>query len=415
MKNVSIVAASLLLIILLISCRDQSNAHAGHEAAEEVYTCPMHPQIVRNKPGSCPICGMDLVKKETEGKRADSIDLESLLKPTNEFVISSIPITTLKQSGQPMEIEALGTVAYDTRQIGSISSRVAGRIEKLYVRYRYQKISKGQRILDIYSPELLTAQQNLLFLLKNDASNKTMIDAARQKLRLLGMSAQQLQKIENTGKADYTVSVFSNYSGHLYDAGSSSGMNNTSAAATGMAAVPLTQQLSIKEGMYVEKGQSIFNVYNLGKTWALLNIFAGEAAMIKKGQPVKIVSETSPDKSFSGEIDFIEPFYRESSRTLTARVYFDNAKLKIPIGSQVRAVITGNRMQAAWLPREAVISLGMNKVVFKKIKNGFAPQKVNTGAEINNQIQITGGLEYTDSVAVNAQYLTDSESFIKIN
>ena len=414
MKNVSIIAASLLLIILLIGCKDRNDPHAGHEAAEETYTCPMHPQIVRDQPGKCPICGMDLVKKETDGKRSDSIDLESLLKPTNEFVISSIPVTTMKQSGQPVEIEALGTVTYDTRQIGSISSRVSGRIEKLYVRYRYQKINKGQKILDIYSPELVTAQQNLLFLLKNDAGNKIMIDAARQKLRLLGVSAQQLQKIENTGKADYTVSVFSNYSGHLYDAGSGPGMNN--AASSGMENTQtVTQQLAMKEGMYVEKGQSIFNVYNLGRTWALLNIFAGEAGMIKTGQPVKIIPETDPNKSFSGEIDFIEPFYRAGSKTLTARVYFDNSKLKIPIGSQVRAMITGSKKQSAWLPREAVISLGINNVVFKKIKNGFAPQKVNTGAEMNNLIEITGGLEYTDSVAVNAQYLTDSESFIKIN
>lgn len=414
MKNVSIIAASLLLIILLIGCKDRNDPHAGHEAAEETYTCPMHPQIVRDQPGKCPICGMDLVKKETDGKRSDSIDLESLLKPTNEFVISSIPVTTMKQSGQPVEIEALGTVTYDTRQIGSISARISGRIEKLYVRYRYQKINKGQKILDIYSPELVTAQQNLLFLLKNDAANKTMIDAARQKLRLLGMSALQLQKIENTGKADYTVSVFSNYSGHLYDAGSSPGMNNAASAAMENTQT-VTQQLAMKEGMYVEKGQSIFNVYNLGRTWALLNIFAGEAGMIKTGQPVKIIPETAPNKSFSGEIDFIEPFYRTGSKTLTARVYFDNSKLKIPIGSQVRAMIKGNKKHAGWLPREAVISLGINNVVFKKIKNGFAPQKVNTGAEMNNLIEITGGLEYTDSVAVNAQYLTDSESFIKIN
>ncbi|MBA4198954.1 MAG: copper transporter, partial [Chitinophaga sp.] len=142
----------------------------------------MHPEIIKDKPGKCPICGMDLVKKGTDSKKVNEIELESLLKPTNEFVVSSIPVTTIEQRREQIEIEALGNIAYDTRQVGSISARVSGRIEKLYVRYRYQKISKGQKILDIYSPELLTAQQNLLFLLKNDATNNTFIEAAKEKL-----------------------------------------------------------------------------------------------------------------------------------------------------------------------------------------------------------------------------------------
>jgi len=98
------------------------------------YTCPMHPEIIRDKPGKCPICGMDLVKKETGGERSSDVELETLLKPTNEFVISAIPVTTIEKREEQKEIEALGKIAYDTRQVGSISSRVAGRIEKLYIR-----------------------------------------------------------------------------------------------------------------------------------------------------------------------------------------------------------------------------------------------------------------------------------------
>ena len=153
-------------------------------------------------------------------KKEEGIKLDDLLKPTNEFVVSEQPVIKVKRENIPTTVDALGTVEYDTRQIGSISSRVAGRIEKLYVRYKYQKVSKGQRILDIYSPELLTAQQNLLFVIKNDRSNKTMIDASRQKLLLLGMPASQIQKVIQRGKPDLTVPVFSNYSGHIQQAGS---------------------------------------------------------------------------------------------------------------------------------------------------------------------------------------------------
>ena len=143
------------------------NQNMENSAEAAVYTCSMHPQIIRDKPGDCPICGMDLVKKTTDNKKIDGLDLSTLLKPTNEFVISSVPVTTLERINERIEVDALGTVAYDTRHAGTISARVSGRIEKLYVRYRFQKISAGQKVLDIYSPELLTAQQNLLFLIKN--------------------------------------------------------------------------------------------------------------------------------------------------------------------------------------------------------------------------------------------------------
>ena len=180
-----------MLLFALTACdkvKFWEDKHSA-EAAMHTYTCPMHPEVISDKPGKCPKCGMDLVLKDAPEKKEEGIKLDDLLKPTNEFVVSEQPVIKVKRENIPTTVDALGTVEYDTRQIGSISSRVAGRIEKLYVRYKYQKVSKGQRILDIYSPELLTAQQNLLFVIKNDRSNKTMIDASRQKLLLLGMPA----------------------------------------------------------------------------------------------------------------------------------------------------------------------------------------------------------------------------------
>ena len=388
----------------------QQNREHENEAVE--YTCPMHPEIIRDKPGQCPICGMDLVKKETGGTASTEIGLDALLKPTNEFVVSSIPVTAIEKREEQIEIEALGTIAYDTKEVGTISARVNGRIEKLYVRHRYQKISKGQRIMDIYSPEILTAQQNLLFLLKNDAGNETMIEAAKEKLLLLGMSSQQLQKVIQTKQTAFTIAVFSNYSGHIHESAGAS-MNPSPERMKDVS--QLTEELSLKEGMYVNKGQSVFIVYNPNKAWALLNIFGDNQGLVKKGNSVRIVPETAPNKDFRASIDFIEPFYRKESKTLTARVYFNNNSLKIPIGSQVRAIIYGNSKDAYWLPKEAVLSLGLDKVVFQKVDGGFKAHKVNTGILHMEHIQIISGLTSTDSVAVNAQYLMDSESFIKVN
>ena len=153
-----------------------------------------------------------------------------------------------RKKKKQIEIEALGNIAYDTRQVGSISSRVAGRIEKLYVRFRYQKINKGQHILDIYSPELMTAQQNLLFLLKNDPANTTFIEAAKEKLLLLGMSNQQLQQVIKSGQPSLTIAVYSNYSGHIHEAAKGGAMNTEPGA---MKDISLDHRRTFLEGGYV--------------------------------------------------------------------------------------------------------------------------------------------------------------------
>lgn len=399
--------------------KDTIALHSTHEdeaavsAAAEIYTCSMHPQIIREEPGNCPICGMQLVKKSTVNKKIEELDLNTLLKPTNSFVISSIPVTTLESSDERIEVDALGAIAYDTRYVGNISARVAGRIEKLYVRFRYQKISAGQKIMDIYSPELLTAQQNLLFLLKNDADNSSFINTAKQKLLLLGMSNDQLQRVIKIQQPSFTIAVYSKYSGHIHEAAGI--MNSSNYNPGGMKDIALvTDELPLKEGMYLQKGQTIFSVYNPSRVWALLNIYGDNQSTIKRGDGVELSSETSPGKPFFGRVDFIEPFFRKENKTLSVRVFFDNSKLQLPVGSQVKAIISGRPKMADWLPKESIVSLGLDKVVFVKAPGGFMPQFVSTGFTNKGKTQIVSGLSLTDSVALNAQFLMDSESFIKI-
>jgi Cu(I)/Ag(I) efflux system membrane fusion protein len=404
----------LLLAVVVMSCNDNKDTYTQRNAGDmqNIYTCPMHPETIRNKPGKCPICGMELVNKETGGLKSLDIGLEALLKPTNEFVVSSIPVTTIMKKEEIIEVAALGNIAYDTRQVGSISSRVTGRIEKLYVSFRYQKVSKGQHILDIYSPELMTAQQNLLFLMKNDPANTTFIEAARDKLLLLGMSFQQLQQVIKSGQSSLTIAVYSNYDGHIHEAAKGGAMNSEPGAMKDISLI--TEELSLKEGMYLQKGQPVFTVYNPDRAWAILNIYSENQGLLKAGNGVRIVPETAPGKDFRATIDFIEPFYRKENKTLTARAYFNNRVLKIPIGSQVRATIFGNTKDAYWLPKEAVVSLGVDEIVFQKTDGGFKARKIKAGMTHKNHIQVLSGLNETDSVAVNAQYLMDSESFIKV-
>lgn len=400
----------VVLAVIVTGCNSSDKGKNTIGAGKQQYRCPMHHEIVRDKPGNCPICGMDLVPFGGEEKVVSDVNLTTLLKPTNSYVISTIPTIAVEHSEEQIEVEALGTVQYDTREIGSVSSRVNGRIEKLYLRYTFQDVNKGQKIMDIYSPELLTAQQNLLFLVKSDADNTSFINAAKEKLLLLGMGSEQLQQVILTRKPSLTVPVYSNYSGHIHDA-----LSMNAPMSVSLAEPITTRDLMLKEGMYVQKGQTLLSVYNPHRLWAVLNIYADKQDLIKVGNTVRIVPETAPDKDFRAKIDFIEPFFREGSKTLTARVYFENHTMNMPVGSQVKAVIFGNRITADWLPKDAVISLGLDKIVFKKLNGVFKAIRVKTGLSYNNKIQVIDGLSPYDEVAANAQFLMDSESFIKVN
>ncbi len=401
-----------ITLITATSCNNKKSEEHIHNISEakQLYTCSMHPEIIRDKPGKCPICGMNLIKKEANAQKINDIELEDLLQPTNEFVISSVPVTTIKKSMEEIPIEAIGNIQNDTRQLATISAKVSGRIEKLYVRYRYQMIMPGDKIMDIYSPEIATAQQNLLFLLKSDALNTSLIEAAKQRLLLMGMSNQQVQQLIRTRKATLTVSVYSNAMGHVHEAGQETMQPTGQIQSASTATAPL----AIREGMYVQQGQKVFSLTNPEKAWAVLNIFPENQHLVKVGNAVKITPEAMPQKAFSAQINFIEPFYRQGSKTLTARVYFDNAALHIPIGSQVRANVFGSTANTDWLPQEAVLSLGLNNVVFIKNSKGFKAHKIQTGIRQNNLVQVINGLAITDTVVANAQYLTDSESFIKV-
>lgn len=412
--KIVITALTLVATALIAGCNSSGKDNKSNAAGKQLYRCPMHHEIVRDKPGNCPICGMELVPFGGEEKTITDVNLNTLLRPTNTYVISTIPVTSIKESEERIEVNSLGTVQYDTRAVGSISSRVSGRIEKLYLRYTFQDVNKGQRIMDIYSPELLTAQQNLLFLIKNDAENISFINAAKEKLLLLGMSNDQLQQVIKSQKPSFTVPVYSNYDGHIHDALS---MNSSMSSSPSMNSTEpvVTRELMLKEGMYVQKGQTLLSVYNPHQLWAVLNIYADNQSLVKVGNAVRIVPETAPEKEFRAKIDFIEPFFREGSKTLTARVYFETHEMNMPVGSQVKATIFGNTQKANWLPKDAVISLGMDKIVLKKFSGVFKAVKVETGIIYGDKIQIIDGLTPYDAVAANAQFLMDSESFIKIN
>jgi Cu(I)/Ag(I) efflux system membrane fusion protein len=353
---------------------------------------------------------IDLVKQETAAPKVRDSGLEDLLRPADGFVISSVAVTSLHRDTVRPELKVLGTVGYDTRLQHTIAARVAGRIERLYVRYRYQHVHRGQRIMDLYSPELATGEQEYLYLVKHDPGNAAMIAAARQRLVLLGVSEAQLADAVRTGTASATLAVYSPYMGHIHEAGNAMPEDSPGGAVGG----GMTAELPVKEGMYVEKGQPVFQVFDMDRSWVLLSLFPGLEALVRKGDPVQVVPETAPDKTFTGHVDLVEPLYRAGERSPTVRVYFDNSTRDLPVGSAVRATIRPESVAGNWLPKEAVLSLGMDRVVFLRKDGGFKAHKVVTGLSAGDRVQVLSGISEQDSVAANAQFLMDSEDFIKV-
>ncbi len=402
----------LVIFILLpfISCNTKSSSNGNMRATNKTYTCSMHPQIIRNEPGRCPICGMQLVEKigeRSSSNASDKLDTE-IIKPVYQTVVSHIPTINPEQKKMSLSIQADGYIAYDTRTEKNISSRYSGRIEKLYVKYMYQSVKKGDILFDIYSPELVTEQRNLIFLINNDPNAQTLIDASKKKLILLGMTGKQIDRLVNTQKPLYQISVYSPYSGHIHQ--------NNPADNTIQNSMPSNMdELSLKEGMYIQRGQTIFNILDTEHIWAMVKIYANDLNKIKPHQSIELTVEDIPERKISRQIDFIEPIINNESRMSTVRVYLDNYKHDLKVGMLLKASIDAGQENGLWIPTSAIFDLGRTVIVWLKKNNVFEARKVKTGITVNNLIQILDGLKASDEIASDAHYLVDSESFIKEN
>lgn len=412
MKSISaffIVALSGM--VLFSACSDNRSKSKTVATSTVQYTCPMHPQIIEDHPGSCPICGMKLVKKSGEASEGAGISLNTVLQPVNSTVISSVTAITPQQRRMPIEIHADGYLDFDTRTYNNIAARFSGRIEKLYVKYAFQEIRKGERIMDIYSPKMLTAQEDLIFLLKNSPNENGLIHAAKEKLLLLGMTNDQINEVVKNGKPFYSLPVYSPYDGHVHDMPHSqmSGVDEGNPSGGYTKNLPL----AIKEGMYVEKGQTIFNVVDPHRLWAVIKIDPKDATALKLYQPVTISLPDQRGRTLDGRVDFIEPLLQTGDKTTSIRVYLHNMDHLLKVNSIVRATINEGETSGIWVPRSAVLDLGQTSIVWLKQGALYKAKQVTTGSIYGDNIQIKNGITVADSIAANAQYLADSESFIK--
>lgn len=424
MRTSSLLAYSIMILLMVLV----SACHTKEAARHDTYTCPMHPTVVSDKPGTCPVCGMDLVRKAREGEEVKiTEELAQRTKSPNEVVIASIKTVKAEHKTLPVALTVQGIVTYDTRYTYNIPARVGGRLEKVYIKYVYQPVRKGQKIAEIYSPELLTAQRELLYMVQHDATNTSLMESAKNKLYLLGASQQQVDNLVRQQKFSNTFTIYSPHDGYVISEGNAPAITSVSSASTGgggmgdvMSSAPATSSSNpsagntsssiIREGAYVSTGATLFKVVNTSALRVELDLPVQDTDLIKKGDAIELdLGNTGKQKA---TIDFVQPFFNQQENFLKVRVYLKNTSLQV--GQLVKATVFIKAEEALWLPKESILDLGLQKIVFVKDRGVFKSQQVTTGVSADNLVMVKG-ISSSDEVAVNAQYLVDSESFIKTN
>lgn len=418
----------MLLVSVYSSCKNKHSeqGHENHIQDEGDYICSMRCEGEKTypQPGNCPVCKMKLQLVEEE--------LVQTVSP-NKQVLSRQATVKLQTENNAQSIKVQGFINYDRNRNQNVSARFGGRVEKLFVKYNLQFVNKGDKILELYSPELNTIQEQHLFLLKTE-TNQMLIEQSREKLKLLGITKQQISQLESKGTFTQTISVFSPASGYILF--NSETQTNTGAEATqqtsmnsmGMTANTSVTQTSgssgiqIREGMYVSKGETLFSVNDLQTVWAILSVPSEYHSSVQSNKQINIVSELFPEKILSGKILLTEQTFEEKQqRFIRVRIELPNPKAALKLNSLVTAEIPLTSKAGFQIPASAVYRTGMNAFVWVKTgttKNGtgiFELRKVTTGAVSNGTTTIVNGLAPDEEIALHAGALTDSETFLNGN
>ena len=389
-------------LFFFISCE---NNEKSKSASTDYYTCPMHLQIKLNNAGVCPICKMELVEESSLQLHHINIQVNDMIKATNEAVLSNIKIIKPAYSSIPVTINTKGIITYDPKTFSSIASRYKGRIEKLYLRFRFERVKKGQKLFDIYSPEMITTQQNLIFLIQSGSTQ--LIENAKQKLYLLGLTEGQVNELVVNKQISRVLSVYSPVSGYILESKEMPAKKEE----MGKDIQAGDNSLSIKEGMYVDAGQEIFKVVNTEIVWAVIKVFAPDVELVKDSQHVTITTESG---ICNGKVNLIEPFFEDGNKAINVRVCLGNERNTLKINEWVEAKIETGEVKGWWIPQSAILDMGKQKIVFIKKGNAFVAREIKIGTENKGQIQVDFGIDEHSEIAEHAQYLVDSESFLQI-
>nr|WP_294873766.1 efflux RND transporter periplasmic adaptor subunit [uncultured Pedobacter sp.] len=388
-KKIALLA--LVPSIFVAACSSEDNSKGKITAAkQQTFTCPMHPQVIKNEMGTCPICGMDLVPFEkNSNEKALKID-------EKRQALANITTVLIGEGNLSGAKQLNGRLTVNPEQSSYISSRIAGRIEQLYIRETGVKIGKGQPLYKLYSEQLATLQQEYLMAIaqekefQGDKIERQIVAAAKQKLLLYGQSESQIQQLVKTQKKDPYVVFYAPEGG-------------------------VVAELSVTQGQYVTEGSPIIRLEGYGQLWVEADVYPNEAKNIKMGQKVKVVIAGWEDQPQEMTISFITPSLQSGTQLTQIRGSIANPQNQWQPGLQANVFLpSASKSNVLTLPVDAVIRDGKGMHVWiKNGKDSFEPRSVKTGQENNNEVEISEGLKNGDQVVVTGAYLLYSEYILK--
>jgi Cu(I)/Ag(I) efflux system membrane fusion protein len=348
------------------------------------WVAPMDANYKRDKPGKSPM-GMDLVPVYDDGgKGPDEGPGTIRISPD---VVNNLGVRTAIVSYKSLhtEINTVGYVAYDEDKLVHIHPRVQGWIEKLYVKAIGDPVKKGQPLYEIYSPELVNAQEELLLAL--DRKNSRLISAAENRLSALQLPKSSIVKLKKTKKVQQTITFYSTQNG-------------------------VVENLKIREGFFVKPGSTLMSIGDLSEVWVEAEVFERQAGQVKTGTPVTMTLDYLPGKTWQGKVDYIYPTLDAKTRTVKVRLRFKNeeGEFKPNMFAQIAIHTTGDE-QALLIPKEALIRTGnQDRVVLALGEGSFKSVAVSVGRYDSESVEILEGVRDGEKVVSSAQFLLDSES-----
>ncbi len=366
--------------------------HAGHEHATKYY-CPMHPQIVSDLPGQCPICSMTLVPMKEGASTTAAASTAAMVPglapvdaPADRVQASGIRVETARRAPLAPSLRAVARITADESRVARIHVRFGGYVEKLFVAEQGAPVRKGQTLAAIYSDEVFRIEQELL---QAKEWGDGLADRARQRLRVLGISPDEIAAMVKRGKPDAVATIRSPVAGYVV-------------------------ALNVVQGDRVDPDRELFEVADLSRVWAIADVYERDLGRVESGLAAALTLDAYPGKRFDGRIEYVYPRLEAETRTLPVRVAFANAQGALKPGLFGFVEIRLPAKSGVTVPTEAVIDTGDRRYVFVETAPGhFDPRVVVTGERSGERLEILEGVTEGEHVASSGSFFIDSESRLK--
>ena len=396
-KTIIIVLSTLVIGVLLgwlifggagNSAKDNQLTEHSHVDEETIWTCSMHPQIRQNEPGACPICGMDLIPLEED--KNEGIDPNAISMSATAMQLANVQTAVVGAMDHVKEVRLNGKIQEDERLVFSQSSHVPGRIENLKVNFTGDYVQEGQVIASVYSPEMVTAQEELYEAQKVMDTQPQLFNAAKEKLRTWKLTNSQIEQILQSGVSTTTFDIQADVSGYVIEK-------------------------LVNPGDYVQRGQPIYKIADLSKVWVLFDVYESDMGWVKRGDKVEYNVSSLPGETFAGTISFLDPMINPTTRVAKARVATANSGLKLKPEMFVSGIVQAELKKttdAVVVPKSAVMWTGQRSVVYVKsvAEQGvnFQLREVTLGPSLGDSFVINEGLETGEEIAVNGTFSIDA-------